>query len=229
MLLAVVPLAMDHRFRTLKYPEVFTAVLRAVPTYAEWLDVLDPITSVFAMGAVHNTLRRLVIGGAPVVTGLHAIGDSACTTNPTLARGLSLALSGAADLLDTIDKHSDDWAAQTLALDQLIGDHVVPFYEDQAAIDYARLAMLRHTIFGAPAPEMRVISDRVTCAQLCTAALFDPTAFRAFWKIMGICRPDEVYADPCVVACTREVLHHHGGGPSMLQPTREQLLSALAR
>jgi 2-polyprenyl-6-methoxyphenol hydroxylase-like FAD-dependent oxidoreductase len=230
MLLAVVPLAMDHRFRTLKHPEVFTAVLRTVPTYAEWLDVLDPITSVFVMGAVHNTVRRLVIGGAPVVTGLHAIGDSVCTTNPTLARGLSLALSGAADLLDTIDKHGDDWAAQTLALDELVADHVVPFYEDQAAIDYARLAMLRHTIFDAPAPEVRVISDRVTYAQLRTAALFDPTAFRAFWKIMGmICRPDEVYRDPCVVACTREVLHHHGGGPSMAQPTREQLLSALAK
>jgi 2-polyprenyl-6-methoxyphenol hydroxylase-like FAD-dependent oxidoreductase len=230
MLLAVVPLAMDHRFRTLKHPEVFTAVLRTVPTYAEWLDVLDPITSVFAMGAVHNTLRRLVIGGAPVVTGLHAIGDSVCTTNPTLARGLSLALSGAADLLDTVDKHGDDWAAQTLALDELIADHVVPFYEDQAAIDYARLAMLRHTIFDAPAPEMGVISDRVTYAQLRTAALFDPTAFRAFWKIMGmICRPGEVYTDPCVVACTREMLHHHGGGPSMAQPNREQLLSALAR
>lgn len=34
MQLAVAPLAADHRFRTLKYPEVFTAVLRTVPVYA---------------------------------------------------------------------------------------------------------------------------------------------------------------------------------------------------
>ena len=101
MQLAVAPLATDHRFRTLKHPEVFTALLRTVPTYAAWLDVLDPISNVFPMGALHNTLRRLVVGGAPAVTGLYAIGDSVCTTNPTLGRGLSLALSGAVDLLDT--------------------------------------------------------------------------------------------------------------------------------
>jgi hypothetical protein len=46
------------------------------------------------------TLRRLVVDGVPVVTGLHAVGDSVCTTNPTLGRGLSLALQGAVDPLD---------------------------------------------------------------------------------------------------------------------------------
>lgn len=123
MQLAVAPLATDHRFRTLKHPEVFTALLRTVPTYATWLDVLDPISNVFPMGGLHNTLRRLVVGGAPAVTGLHAIGDSVCTTNPTLGRGLSLALSGAVDLLDTIDKHPDDWTAQALEVDNRRARH----------------------------------------------------------------------------------------------------------
>jgi 2-polyprenyl-6-methoxyphenol hydroxylase-like FAD-dependent oxidoreductase len=229
MQLVVAPLAIDHRFRALKDPEVFTAVLRAVPTYAAWLDVLDPITPVFPMAGLHNTMRRLVVGGVPVVTGLHAIGDSVCTTNPTLGRGLSLVLSGAVDLLDTIERHSEDWTAQALALDGLVADHVVPFYEDQAAIDQARLAALRHTIFDAPAPDPAPVqSDRVTYAQLRAAAPFDPTAFRAFWKINGmICRPDEVYTDPEVIACTHAILHRRR--PSMIQPTREQLLAALAR
>jgi 2-polyprenyl-6-methoxyphenol hydroxylase-like FAD-dependent oxidoreductase len=231
MQLVVAPLATDRRFRTLKHPEVFTAVLRTVPTHAAWLDVLDPISQVFPMAGLHNTMRRLVVDGTPVVTSLQAIGDSVCTTNPTLGRGLSLALSGAADLLDTIAKHGDDWTAQALALDGLVADHVLPFYEDQASIDYARLATLRHTIFDAPTPDPRpVISDRVTYAQLRTAALFDPTAFRSLWKILGMIRqPDEVYTDPQVVAYTQEVLHHHASGPSMAQPTREQLLAALAR
>jgi type II secretory pathway pseudopilin PulG len=38
------------------------------------------------MAGLHNTLRRLVVDGTPVATGLHAIGDSVCTTNPTLGR-----------------------------------------------------------------------------------------------------------------------------------------------
>ena len=78
------------------------AVLRTVPAYAAWLDVMDPITDVFPMGGLHNTLRRLVADGTPVATGLVAIGDSVCTTNPTLGRGLALALTGAADLADTL-------------------------------------------------------------------------------------------------------------------------------
>ena len=231
MQLAVAPLAADRRFRAVKDPGVFTAVLRTIPAYAAWLDVMDPISPVFPMGGLHNTLRRLVADGAPVVTGLHAIGDSVCTTNPTFGRGLSLALSGACDLVDTLGKHPDDPIAQALVLDEHLGDHVAPYYEDQATIDSARLAMLRHVIFGAPSPapppETR---DRVTYAQLRTAAASDPVAFRAFWKIHGtICRPDEVYADPDVVAVTRAALGDPHRGPPMAQPGREQLTRGAGR
>jgi 2-polyprenyl-6-methoxyphenol hydroxylase-like FAD-dependent oxidoreductase len=231
MQLAIVPLARDHRFKTLRDPEVFEAVLRTIPTYAAWLDVLDPITDVFPMGAVNNTMRRLVVGDAPVVTGLVALGDSVCTTNPTLGRGLTLALTGVVDLLDTVDKHSDDWCAQALAMDELVVEHILPFYEDQAAIDSARLAILRHRIFDAPLPAtLLAVSDRVNFEQLRMAALFDPTVFRAFWKVMGmISRPDEVYADPRIVALTQTVLLDHGSRPPMVQPSREQLLAALQR
>jgi 2-polyprenyl-6-methoxyphenol hydroxylase-like FAD-dependent oxidoreductase len=231
MQMAVVPLATDRRFLTVKYPEVFTSVLRTVPVYAAWLDVLDPISGVFPMAGLHNTLRRLVVDGVPVATGLHAVGDTVCTTNPTLGRGLSLALSCAVDLADVIGQHDENWTAQALALDGLVAAHVVPFYEDQAAIDYARLTMLRHAVSGGPPPERpAAMPSRVTYAQLRSAALFDPAAFRAFWKIMGmVCPPAEIYTDPRVVACTQEVLRERGGGPPVAQPTREQLLAALAR
>ena len=120
MQLVVAPLAMDHRFRTLRYPEVFTAVLRSIPAYAKWLDALDPITEVYPMGGVHNTVRRLVADGVPVATGLAAVGDSVCTTNPTLGRGLALALSGAVDLIDVIDQVGDDRVALALAADERV-------------------------------------------------------------------------------------------------------------
>jgi hypothetical protein len=164
-------------------------MLRTIPAFAAWLDVMDPITGVFPMAGLHNTLRRLVADGTPVATGLHAIGDSVCTTNPTLGRGLALALSGAADLVDAIRENAADPAAQALARDRLVGAHVVPFYHDQAVIDAARLAMMRHTIFGAPPPRPPQSAGRVTYSQLRTAASRDPTAFRALWKINGmVCR-----------------------------------------
>jgi len=228
--LVVAPLAADRRFRAVRDRQVFTAVLRTIPAYAAWLDVMDPITDVFPMAGLHNTLRRLIVEGIPVATGLHAIGDSVCTTNPTLGRGLALALSGAADLADTIGEHAADPAAQALAVDRLVDAHVVPFYQDQAAIDAARLAMMRHTILGAPPPPPSETPGRVTYSQLRVAASYDPTAFRAFWNINGmVCLPDEVYTDPDVVACTRETLRRHGAAPAVAQPTRGQLLTALAR
>ena len=231
MQLCVAPLDVDRRFRTARFPEVFTAVLRTVPIYAAWLDVLDAITDVFPMGGLHNTLRRLVVDGAPVATGLLAIGDSVCTTNPTLGRGLSMALAGAVDLVEALQEGGDDPTAVALALDRRVADHVVPFYEEQAVVDAARLAMLRHTIFDAPAPEPPAAdSDRVSYWQLRTAAQFDPTAFRAFWAVMGmIRRPDEVNADPDVVTRTREAIRRHGSAPAVAQPTREELVAALAR
>ncbi len=62
------------------------------------------------------------------------------------------------------------------------------------------------------------------------AASYDPTAFRAFWKINGmVCPPEQVYTDPDVVACTREALRQHRDAPPAAQPTRAQLLAALAQ
>jgi 2-polyprenyl-6-methoxyphenol hydroxylase-like FAD-dependent oxidoreductase len=229
MQLGVGPLAEDHRFRTLKRPEIFEAVLRTVPIYAAWLETLDPITKVFPMAGLHNTMRRLIVDGAPVVTGLQALGDSVCTTNPTLGRGLSLALAGAADLVDTLDRYADDFTALALALDGLAVEHVVPFYEEQAVIDKALLAKVRHTIFDTPAlPPPPKDSGRVTYAQLRVAAQFDPTAFRAFWKTMGmVSRPNDIYTDPQVVTATQAALQRYGSGLPMAQPTRAELLVAL--
>ena len=107
---------------------------------------------------------------------------------------------------------------------------MVPFYDDQAVIDGARLAMMRHIIFGAPAPRPSRTPGRVTYSQLRVAASRDPTAFRAFWKINGmVCPPEQVYTDPDVITCTQETLRRHGAAPPVAQPTREQLLTALTR
>ncbi len=88
--------------------------------------------------------------------------------------------------------------------------------------------MIRHNIFGEPAPEAVDIPDRVNYAQLRMAAWYDPTAFRGFWNVMGMLRiPEEVYSDPGVVAATRAAIDHYGSAPPMQQPTRAELLAAL--
>ena len=229
MQVAIVPLAADRRFRPVKEPDVFTAVLRTIPAAAAWLEVLEPISPVFPMTGPRNTLRRLVVDGRPVVTGLHAIGDSVCTTNPTFGRGLSLAMWGAVDLVDVIGQQ-DDGAEQAIAMDERIGQHVAPYYREQAEVDAGRLSALRHAVQGVPAaPPPPPDRDRISFTQLRMAAAVDPAVFRAFWKLMFmLCQPDDVYLDPQIVARTQDALQRRGPlGPGLAQPTGQQLVAAL--
>jgi 2-polyprenyl-6-methoxyphenol hydroxylase-like FAD-dependent oxidoreductase len=227
MQMVVAPLAVDRRFGSARHPDVFSAVLRTVPYYASWLDVLDPITDVTVMGGLHNTLRRLVVDGQPVALGLLAVGDSVCTTNPTFARGLSMVMRTVVDLADAITAHPDDQRAQALALDHAVVERLAPWYADQAATDATRLAVLRHTVLGAPPPAPTTLVDRITFGQLRSAAQLDPVAFRGLWRVMGMVgAPDDVYADPVLVERVRGVLAD-GNPPTMVQPTRLELEAAL--
>ena len=228
MQLALFPIAADHRFRAARDPDVFTRVVSTVPAFRAWLAALDPITGVFVMGGIHNTLRRLVIGQVPVATGLHAIGDTVCTTNPTLGRGLAFALTGAAGLTGALAKFPDEPHLQAIAMDDLVTAHIEPHYAEQAIVDGARLSHVRHVIFGDPAPEWPDAPDRVSYAEVRTAMPYDPVAFRAFWRVMGMQGlPGDIYTDPEVIASTRRVLATPGAVPPPAAPTRDELEAAL--
>jgi 2-polyprenyl-6-methoxyphenol hydroxylase-like FAD-dependent oxidoreductase len=228
MQLALFPLAADRRFGAARDPDVYTRVVRTVPAFRAWLEALDPITGVFVMGGLHNTLRRLVVDRAPVATGLHAVGDTVCTTNPTLGRGLAFALAGAAGLTATLAKFPDEPRAQAMAMDDLVTAHIEPHYAEQAIVDGARLRSVRHFTFGDPVAEEPPSPGRVSYAEVRTAMPHDPVAFRAFWRVMGMQGlPAEIYTDPEVIASTRRVLATPGAVPPPVQPTRDELEAAL--
>jgi hypothetical protein len=72
-------------------------------------------------------------------------------------------------------------------------------------------------------------ANQVDYWQVRAAAPFDPTVFRAFWRVMGMSStPGEVYADQEVIARTREVLGRHDAAPAAPGPSRAQLLAAIA-
>jgi 2-polyprenyl-6-methoxyphenol hydroxylase-like FAD-dependent oxidoreductase len=207
MVLVVAPLAEDRRSRDLADPGVHTAALRAVPSLAAWLDKVEPTGGVYAMGGLANTLRRLVVDGAPVALGLLAVGDSVCTTNPTFGRGLALALSQAVDVVQALNEYDDDLLDLSLRIDRCITESVAPFYEDQAVNDQIRLAEMRHAVHGTPLPDQPSEPDRLTVSELRAASAHDPDLLRAFWQVFGMLRmPDEVLTDPALVMRARGVL-----------------------
>ncbi|MFC5948712.1 FAD-dependent oxidoreductase [Pseudonocardia lutea] len=241
VLLGLCPLAEDHRFRVVRDPAVFTAVFDTVPGLRGWLDVLEPVSDVFPMGGLHNTLHRLVDDTGPVALGLHAVGDGVCTTNPTLARGLGVALRTALDLVEVLAAHPRDPLARALAHDAAITEGVEPFYVDQARTDAARLTRVRRVLHergvldGRPAapaapPAPAPSAGRVGFDELSAAALFDPALFRTATSVRGmLARPEDVYTDPAVVARVRAVqAAHRSGVPAPAQPDPDRLAKALA-
>lgn len=170
-------------------------------------------------------------GDPPRVLGVRTdTGELAADLVVDAAGRLSRTLRGAVDLVETLDKHADDPRAQALAMDVAVGEHIAPFYADQAAIDADRLAAQRHAVLGAPPPApSAVLADQVTYAELRSAAPWDPDAFRAYSRVMGaLALPDDVYRDQALVARVREVIAERGSAPPMAQPSTEQLLTALA-
>ena len=91
-------------------------------------------------------MRRLVVDGTPVVTGLAAIGDSMCTTNPTLGRGLTFTLTGAVDLLETLHEHRGDWTAQAKSVLRVDGGMVASDWTMQFLADMLDAPVERPTI-----------------------------------------------------------------------------------
>ncbi len=89
----------DQALKELRHPEKWTALVAACPLHAQLLDG-EPLTDVLAMSGIVDRHRRLVVDGTPVVTGLVAVGDSACCTNPSLGRGITMGLLHAAGTVE---------------------------------------------------------------------------------------------------------------------------------
>jgi hypothetical protein len=87
----------------------------------------------------------------------------------------------------------------------------------------------RRTAGDPPATACDVVQGRVSFREMRVAAAIDPDALRAFWRIQGlISSPGHVYADPRVTVATRAALRDPRGAPPIAQPSRAQLLAALA-
>lgn len=232
--LALAPLAEDTPLHALREPAVFEAVARTVPEIASRLEVSDPISPVYAMGGLHNTFRRLVVDGEPVVHGLLAVGDSVCTTNPTFGRGIALALRGAIDLADSVSGYAPDLDGIARATDRHAQANIHPWYRQQADFDEQDLAERRARLHGGdPPPPAPAAPGRVAFAELARTASSDPMLFRAWVRMQGmLSTPDNVLGDQTVVHAVRSADLSGGqdesASPTPPGPGREELLSVVA-
>jgi 2-polyprenyl-6-methoxyphenol hydroxylase-like FAD-dependent oxidoreductase len=219
----IVGSARDKQLRALRELERWTAVMRSYPLAAHWIDA-EPITGVDAFGGPGDRLRRLVVDGRPVVTGLLAVGDAAAFTNPSLGRGATIGLLHALqlrELLRSIDGADPfqvvlQWAEDTASA-------VEPWYRATVSTSCSRLADIESDRTGVPAAP----DDRWALAKAMSAGTRrDPDVLRMQLEIAGMLSlPAEVFAREGTV---QRVLAAGGGAPRypLPGPDRDALLTA---
>jgi 2-polyprenyl-6-methoxyphenol hydroxylase-like FAD-dependent oxidoreductase len=207
----------DRPLKRLRDPGAFTALVRACPRHAHWLDG-EPITGVIPMGGVIDRLRDPA--AAP---GVVSIADAWACTNPTLGRGITLGLLHVALLRDVIREHGDGlagpWRERTAR-------ELEPFYRACVASDRVRLAEMEAYRAGRePAPSAEPAA--VLRAALFAAMRVDADAFRAGLDIIGcLAHEDEVLARP---GLARRVMALRGGAAATAPPlARDELLRLVA-
>jgi 2-polyprenyl-6-methoxyphenol hydroxylase-like FAD-dependent oxidoreductase len=185
----------DAALKGLRDLEQWTALVAACPRHAHLLDG-EPITGVMAMGGIADRRRRLVVSGAPVATGVVAVGDSWACTNPSRGRGITMGLMHAAGTTEVIGRHLGQPAALALAHHEMTETTVAPWYEDTVALGRAHRERINASIEGRP-PAGTPRPGPVTGREIALAMTRDPDVFRAALEMTSmLALPGEIMTRP---------------------------------
>lgn len=218
----------DPEMRRVLHPGPFTEVAAHMPALRRWVEPgrCQPISDVEVMAGLVNRLRRFVIGGRPLATGVYAVGDSSVCTNPLYGRGCSLALAHAELLADTLEAVGDDPVASAVAFAEVTRREIEPWYGSAVAQD-------RHDRDPAPldADDGWVGMGEVMRHGLLPAARLDPAVFRAFMRTFNLLDPpDAMMHDPKVMLGVWAAWQDRANRAPLprLGPDRAELLQLLA-
>jgi hypothetical protein len=176
------------------------------------------------MTSTSNMIREFVLDEAPTATGLVPLGDAFAFTNPSIGRGIAIGIIHSVDVVDAVAPVLDDPAAISTAWKSATDQRARPFI--QATIDYDRVR----------APEVEAAMEGRVHVHTDPAALGFIATNNARHRDQFVY---ENYRDIATLkATTAEVLSRKGVFERVLefgaepwtpaQPTREQLLAALA-
>lgn len=217
----------DSPMKSLRHASAFTAAIRATPLLRGWLEpgVAEPISPVYAMGGLDNTLVRSRPGTGPL--GLYAVGDAVCTTNPAYGRGVSLALAQVYRLADVLAAQPEVGDAQQEALGAANEELFGPWWQDAVHNDRARSRLWRSIVDDVPLPPPPA-GGPLNFGTAVAASAVDAVVWRRVARtMMMLANPAELYDDPDIKARVGAAL---SGGPVPQLPgaTRADLVAAVA-
>ncbi len=201
----------DPLLKQLRHPGAYHAVLAANEAYHQWLELLEPITPVYAFGTPDNRMRSLVADGRPVVLGLHQAGDSLATTNPIAGRGVGTGLAAVGKLHDLALTHGPDAEALTMAYAAWQRDVLAVYYREAAASSVTLGRKFRANLAGDTvppnAPRVELPDGHpVSSTQIEQAAMSDPDLFRHYMRAFHMIDDERAIASPAVAGTVRRLL-----------------------
>jgi 2-polyprenyl-6-methoxyphenol hydroxylase-like FAD-dependent oxidoreductase len=208
----------DQPLKALRDPAKWTALVRACPRHAHWLDG-EAVTPVMPMGGVVDRLRS-TNGGSPPL-GLVSLGDAWACTNPSMGRGMALGLKHAATLRRVVRSNDDVPAAFAQATEA----ELRPWYDSTVLVDRARVVEINALRNG----EAPVLSDHIGARvgrALPAAMSRDGEVFRAGLEIAAcLSLPRDVFTRP---GFAERVFELAADAPRpAFGPNREALLTLL--
>jgi 2-polyprenyl-6-methoxyphenol hydroxylase-like FAD-dependent oxidoreductase len=215
--------AADHALRVLRHGRMWQAACAAITPLDHMTsnDYARPITDVMPMGGLMNVDRT----GDPGVSGIAAVGDAFCHTDPAFAYGLSFALSHAQALARA--------AADAPDVDAIIARYrsdAGPEARERHALACATDAARALRWSGEPLQ----IGRRDGCYPLFSfagalaAAPHDDTVLRRTIGRIGLLDRTAVFDDDDALHDRIETIFARVGSPPPPGPPREDLLARLA-
>jgi 2-polyprenyl-6-methoxyphenol hydroxylase-like FAD-dependent oxidoreductase len=212
----------DSPMKALRDSARWTRLVASCPAHAHWLEG-EPISDVLPMGGITDRYRRFIVDGAPVATGIVAVGDAWGCTNPVGGRGMTMGLMHAVGTAEVVRQHLEDPLELALAHDAMTEERLAPWYRSTVEVDRVRMAQISAVIQGRPVPPPRGPGEA-----LAIAMMYDPTLFRAFLEIVSLLAlPRDVLARPGMIDRIMEIADVKEP-VALAGPSRAELLRMLA-
>ena len=222
----------DRELMAMTNDAAWEAGIRTLVPLAPWTTegLATPITGVESMARLRNRIRRFVVDGQPVATGLVVLGDAAVATNPWYGKGCSQAGIAAAALSEALVTHGRDRTAVAHAMDTALRADLEPHYALAVRQDADRMKLHAAMHDGTEPDPAAVMTRDFILNGLIPATRTDPDVFRAFFRAFNMLdSTDALMANPKVLqgSMTAHAQKDQRPPAPKLGPDREEFLAVL--
>lgn len=220
----------DKAMRAAKEANTFERIVRAVPSKVSWVEGDSLVEEVNVMAGISDRQRSVIRDGRPVATGVVPVADAWACTNPSLGRGLSMALMHVAAVVPALIETLGDPAKVIEAWHTITGENLHPFHESTMLEDRRRNREMDSIRTGAtngmdPGEEGQAKDLQALYAGM----LVDADVFRGVLEILScMATPEQVMARPGMRARVAEAEARSPEIPPNRFPTRAELEDLLS-